>query len=158
MIVGVAYGLLWAIDAAFLVDFRFWVIAFKRLAPWHVAPYFMYLMPMTLFFVVLGTSLHQFVVGVGMRRACIRCVLILTNGFLALLALQYIPLLVGIPLPLGEPLLTVLAIQFVVLLTVAGIIAAIFQRATGSVYLGAFINALLITWSVVAGQATQFAL
>jgi hypothetical protein len=118
----------------------------------------MYLMPMTLFFVVLGTSLHQFVVGVGMRRACVRCVLILTNGFLALLALQYIPLLVGIPLPLGEPLLTILAIQFVVLLTVAGVIAAIFQRATGSVYLGAFVNSLLITWSVVAGQATQFPL
>ncbi len=157
-IVGIAYGLLRAIDSAFLVDFRFWVIAFKRLAPWHIKPYFMYLMPMTLFFVVLGASLHQFVIGVGMRRACIRCVLILTNGFIALLALQYVPLLVGIPLPLGEPLLTVLAIQFVVLLTVAGIIAAIFQRATGSVYLGAFINSLLITWSVVAGQATQFPL
>ena len=84
--------------------------------------------------------------------------LILTNGFLAFLAIQYIPLLVGIPLPLGEPLLTILAIQFVVLLTIAGLIAAIFQRATGSVYLGAFMNALLITWSVVAGQATHFAL
>jgi hypothetical protein len=71
----VAYALLLMIDAAFSVDFRFWVIAFKRFAPWHVA-YFMYLMPMTLFFVVLGTSLHQFVIGVGMRRACIRCVLI----------------------------------------------------------------------------------
>ncbi len=157
-VVGIAYLLLLATDAAFSVDFRFWVIAFKRLAPWHVAPFFMYLMPMTLFFVVLGTSLHPFVIGVGMRRACIRCVLILTNGFLAFLAIQYIPLLVGIPLPLGEPLLTILAIQFVVLLTIAGIITAIFQRATGSVYLGAFMNALLITWSVVAGQATQFAL
>jgi pimeloyl-ACP methyl ester carboxylesterase len=158
VIVGVGYALLLAIDAAFSVDFRFWVIAFKRLAPWHVAAYFMYLMPMTLFFVVLGTSLHQFVIGVGMRRACTRCVLILTNGFLAFLAIQYIPLLLGIPLPLGEPLLTVLAIQFVVLLGLAGLIAAIFQRATGSVYLGAFINSLLITWSVVAGQATQFPL
>jgi len=157
-IVGVAYGLMRTVDEAFLVDFRFWVIAFKRFAHWHLHPYFMYLMPMTLFFVVLGTSLHQFVVGVGMRRACVRCVLILTNGFLALLALQYIPLLVGIPLPLGEPLLTILAIQFVVLLAVAGVIAAIFQRATGSVYLGAFVNSLLITWSVVAGQATQFPL
>jgi len=118
----------------------------------------MYLIPMTLFFVVLGASLNQFVVGVNTRRACLRCVLILTNGFLALLALQYIPLMLGIPLPLGEPLLTILAIQFVVLLTIAGIMVAIFQRATGSVYLAAFINALLITWSVVPGQATQFPL
>jgi len=158
VLVGVGYLTLLAIDAAFSVDFRFWVIAFKKFAPWHVLPYFMYLIPMTLFFVVLGASLNQFVVGVNTRRACLRCVLILTNGFLALLALQYIPLMLGIPLPLGEPLLTILAIQFVVLLTIAGIMVAIFQRATGSVYLAAFINALLITWSVVPGQATQFPL
>jgi hypothetical protein len=74
------------------------------------------------------------------------------------MAIQYIPLFFGIPLPLGEPLLTIVAIQFVVLLTVAGINVAIFQRATGSVYLAAFINALLVTWSVVAGQATHFPL
>jgi pimeloyl-ACP methyl ester carboxylesterase len=157
-LVGVGYLTLLAIDAAFSVDFRFWVVAFKKFAPWHVGPYFMYLMPVTVFFVVLGASLHQFVIGVGLRRACIRCVLIPTNGFLALLAIQYVPLLFGIPLPLGEPLLTILSIQFVVLLTIAGIITAVFQRATGSVYLAAFVNALLITWSVVPGQATQFAL
>ena len=157
-IVGFCYLLLLAIDAAFLVDFRFWVIAFKKFAPWHVAPYFMYLMPMTVFFVVQGASLFQFVIGGRIRRAAARCVLILTNGFLALLAIQYIPLLVGMPLPLGEPLLTILAIQFVVLLGIAGVITAVLQRATGSVYLAAFINALLITWAVVPGQATHFAL
>jgi pimeloyl-ACP methyl ester carboxylesterase len=158
VLVGAAYATLLAIDTAFSADFRFWVVAFKKLAPWHVRPYFMYLMPMTLFFIVLGASLNQFIVGVGMRRACIRCILIPTNGFLALLALQYVPLLVGIPLPLGEPLLTILAIQFVALLTIAGLLTAVFQRATGSVYLAAFINALLVTWSVVAGQATHYAL
>ncbi len=158
VLVGVGYLTLLMVDAVFHVDYRFWVVAFKKLAPWHRGAYLMYLMPMILFFVVLGGSLNQFIVGVGLRRACIRCVLILTNGFLALLAIQYIPLFFGIPLPLGEPLLTIVAIQFVVLLAIAGIIIAIFQRATGSVYLAAFINALLITWSVVAGQATQFPL
>jgi pimeloyl-ACP methyl ester carboxylesterase len=158
VLVGVGYLTLLVVDAAFCVDYRFWVVAFKKLAPWHEHAYFMYLMPMTLFFCVLGASLNQFVVGVPLRRACIRSVLILTNGFLALMAIQYIPLFFGIPLPLGEPLLTIVAIQFVVLLTVAGINVAIFQRATGSVYLAAFINALLVTWSVVAGQATQFPL
>lgn len=157
-IVAFGYLMLLAIDASFTIDLRFWVIAFKKLAPWHVVPFFTYLIPMTVFFVVLGTSLHQFVIGGTTLRACIRCVLILTNGFLALLAIQYVPLLFGIPLPLGEPLLTILSIQFVVLLTIAGIVAAAFQRATGSVYLAAFINALLITWAVVPGQATQFAL
>ncbi len=157
-LVGAAYLTLLGIDKAFHVDYRFWVIAFKKLAPWHVRAYFMYLMPMLLLFVVLGASLNQFIVGVGFRRACIRCVLILTNGFIALLAIQYAPLVLGLPLPLGEPLLTIIAIQIVVLLAIAGIITAAFQRATGSVYLAAFTNALLITWSVVAGQATQYPL
>jgi hypothetical protein len=68
---------------------------------------------------------------------------------------QYIPLLIGIPLPFGNHP-TVLAIP------VRGVVdrrryhRGDFQRATGSVYLGAFINSLLITWSVVAGQATHF--
>ncbi len=158
VLVGTAYLSLLGVDSAFHVDYRFWVIAFKKLAPWHVQAYFMYLIPMILLFVVLGASLNQFVVGVGFTRACIRCVLILTNGFVALLAIQYVPLLLGLPLPLGEPLLTIVAIQFVALLAIAGIITAAFQRATGSVYLAAFTNALLITWSVVAGQATQYPL
>ena len=41
------------------------------------------------------------------------------------------------------------------------IVAAIstyFYRKTGTVWTGAFINALFITWYIVAGQAIQFAL
>ncbi len=158
VIVGFCYLLLIAVDSVFKVDFRFWVVAFKTIAPWHVAPYFMYLIPITVFSIVQSASLHQFVIGGRIRRAAVRCVLILTNGFLALMAIQYVPLLFGLPLPLGEPLLTVLAIQFVVLLSIMGMICAVLQRATGSVYLAAFVNALLITWAVVPGQATHFSL
>jgi hypothetical protein len=113
---------------------------------------------MTLFFVVLGASIREFTLRGTTTQACLRSVLIVAGGFAALLVVQYVPLLFGKPLPLGEPLLTILAIQFVALLTIAAVIATVFQRASGSVYVGAFINALLVTWSVVAGQATQFGL
>jgi hypothetical protein len=145
--VGFGYLLLLGIDSAFNVDFRFWVVAFKRLADWHVAPYLMYLAPMTLFFVVLGASIRDFTLRGTTTQACLRSVLIVAGGFAALLVVQYVPLLLGKPLPLGEPLLTILAIQFVALLTIAAVIATVFQRASGSVYVGAFINALLVTWS-----------
>jgi pimeloyl-ACP methyl ester carboxylesterase len=155
--VGFGYLLLLTVDATFKVDFRFWVIAFKPLAGWHVAPYFRYLLPLTIFFIVMGASLREFTMRGTTTQACLRCILIVTGGFMALLAAQYIPLVSGQPLPYGEPLLTILSIQFVGLLAIAAVIATVFQRASGSVYVGAFINALLITWSVVAGQATQAA-
>jgi pimeloyl-ACP methyl ester carboxylesterase len=156
--VGLGYLLLLVIDRAFNVDFRFWVVAFKRLADWHVVPFVTYLIPLSVFFVVLGASIREFTLRGTTTQACLRAVPIVTGGFVALLYVQYVPLLFGQPLPLGEPLLTILAIQFVALLTIAAVIATVFQRASGSVYVGAFINALLVTWSVVAGQATQFAL
>jgi hypothetical protein len=157
-IVAVAYLALLGIEAAFHVDFRFWVVAFKPLAPWHVTPYFVYVVPLSVMFAIVGASLNQFIVGAGTQRAILRCVLILTNGFIALLALQYVPLMAGMPMPLGQPLLTVVAIQFVVLLAIAAIVIAVFQRATGSVYLAAFVNAFLIAWSAVGGTATHYPL
>ena len=158
LIVAVAYLTLLGIDTAFHVDFRFWVVAFKLFAPWHVAPYFVYVVPMAVMFTIVGASLNQFIVGASTARACVRSVLILTNGFVALLALQYVPLTTGIPLPFGHPLLTVVAIQFAALLAIAAIVIAVFQRATGSVYLASFVNALLTTWSAVAGTATHYPL
>jgi hypothetical protein len=106
----------------------------------------------------MGASIREFTMRGTTAQACIRCVLIVTGGFIGLLAIQYAVLMSGRPLPFGEPLLTILAIQFLGLLTIAAVIATVFRRASGSVYVGAFVNTLLISWSVVAGQATQAAI
>jgi hypothetical protein len=57
----------------------------------------------------------------------------------------------------GEPLLTIVGIQFVAILVIVALISTYFYRKTGNVYVGAFMNALLVTWYIVAGQAIQFA-
>jgi hypothetical protein len=57
-----------------------------------------------------------------------------------------------------QPLNTIVAIQFLPLMIVASIISTWFYEKTGRVYAGAFINGLLVTWYIVAGQAIQFAL
>jgi hypothetical protein len=54
--VGFAYLLLLAVDAIFS-RFRFWVIAFKPVASWHVGPY-VHICPCWRFFVVMGASLR----------------------------------------------------------------------------------------------------
>jgi len=44
-----------------------------------------------------------------------------------------------------------------VVLPVVGLVSSYFFAKTGSVYPGAFINGLLVTWLLVGGQATHHA-
>jgi hypothetical protein len=41
--------------------------------------------------------------------------------------------------------------------TLAALVSSYFFRKTGHVFVGSFMNAMLETWIVVAGQATHFA-
>ena len=61
----------------------------------------------------------------------------------------------GTPLPLGQPLLTIVAIQFVAILTIVTAVSTYFFRKTGQVWTGAFVNALFVTITLVAGTATH---
>lgn len=75
-----------------------------------------------------------------------------------LLLYQYIPLLSGNTL--GNPaesLWSIVAFQFLPLLTIAGTVMVFFYRKTAHVYVGSFASAMLITGIVVASQATHYA-
>jgi hypothetical protein len=81
------------------------------------------------------------------------------GGIAVLLVVQYVPLLAGGTLAVpDQPLLTIVAIQFVPLLVFAAAVSTFFFRKTGLIYAGAFLNALVVTWYVVAGQAVHFPL
>ena len=151
-------------DWFFQVDFRFWVLAIKLMNGLQLRIFLGYLPFFLFFFVVLAIVLHgQYrpLKGdgspVGMGREMLANVGLLVVGFIALLLFQYIPLLSGAPQPISEPLLTIVAFQFVPLLTIVGIVSTYFFRLTGRVYTGALISAMFITWVIVAGQATHFA-
>ena len=51
----------------------------------------------------------------------------------------------------------IVAFQFVPLLSVVALISTYFYRRTGHIYVGAFLNAMLITWIIVASTATHLA-
>ncbi len=151
------YALLALMHDLFTVDFRFWVVAVKLLAPWHVTALLAYLPVLVVFFVLLGSAAAPLIDAGSTSRNAARIASVLSGGFVVLLLMQYVPLLAGGTLVLGQPLMTIVALQFVVLLAIVGVIIAVFHRATGTVYTGAFINALFIGWVVVAGQATHVA-
>src|SRR5205807_4084659 len=145
-------------DFLFKIDFRFWVVALKLMGPIHFKYFFVYLVPFAAFFVVALRGLHAglSVKGDSATKQYLTNVAALALGFLVFLALEYIPLFInGQLLTPSEPLNTIVAIQFLPLLAIIGVIATFTYRRTNSYLPGAFISALFVTWYIVAGQAIQ---
>ncbi len=155
-----AYLLLLLADWLFKVDFRFWVLAIKPMSARHFGIFLAYLVPFAFFFLVLSTILNG-----ELRRRDVHDlwkillinVVLLIIGFIVLLLIQYVPLLTGGTMPLAEPLLTIVAFQFVPLLAFVALFVTYFFHKTGRIYTGAFLSAMFITWVIVAAQATHFA-
>jgi pimeloyl-ACP methyl ester carboxylesterase len=152
-------------DWLFKVDYRFWVFAVKPMSPLHFQIFLCYLIPFTLYFLVLGTVLHGQLRPTGGKgteisrgREMLINVVLLVLGFVVLLLIQYIPLLSGGTLanPV-ESLWSIIAFQFLPLMTIAALVNTYFYRKTGHVYVGSFLSAMLIVWIVVASQAIHFA-
>jgi pimeloyl-ACP methyl ester carboxylesterase len=164
IIVFFGYLLLALSDWLFKTDFRLWVLALKPMnfLQFHIT--LAYIIPFAFFFLVssmvLNGEMRQVQADgspVSMRRAMLVNAALMALGIVIMLLIQYIPLMAGNPLPLGESLLTIVGIQFVPLLIIVGLILTYYFRKTGHIYVGAFICAMFITWYIVAGQAIQFA-
>ena len=160
------YTLLVISDFAFKTDFRFWVVAVKVPSPLQFRIFLSYLIPFIIYFLVVAMALHGQMRGSGAKsgrpslaRAMFVNVVLMIGGIVLLLLYQYIPLLLGGTLgnP-AEPLWSIIAYQFVALLAIAALVSTYFFYKTGHIYVGAFLNALLITQIIVAGTATHYPL
>lgn len=144
----------------FTTDFRFWVVALKPLAWHHVPTFLAYLIPFTAFFYVSQRALHATLSlrHAGPERQYATGLVATAGGFALMVALLYVWLFATGHLPnaLGvDVLFTVIAIQFVPVLAVTGVVAVFTWRRTNSSLPGALICGLLVTWYIVAGQATH---
>jgi hypothetical protein len=158
--IGMAYLSVLAADFLFMIDFRFWFVGVKAMSLDQLQIMLVYLIPFTVFFVLALRALHG-----GLSVASDRPLtqyssnaLALMGGFLVFLIAQYVSLFTrGILITPAEPLNTIVMIQFVPMLLIVAIISTYTYRRTASYLPGAFINALFVSWYIVAGQATQFA-
>jgi pimeloyl-ACP methyl ester carboxylesterase len=159
VVVGAVYGLLALSQGLFHTDFRFWVIAVKLLSTEQLRIAALYLLPFTAFFAVFGMVLHAQLRPKGSAGegadALVANALIAGGGFVVLLLVQYLALFAGQPLPFAEPLLTIIAFQVVFLLPVAAMLSTFLFERTGSIWPGAWVNGMFVTWYIVAGQATH---
>lgn len=158
--VGIGYAAVLLADFFFQIDFRFWFVGIKPMNLTQFQIMLSYLLPFTLFFVLALRALHSglSVNSDSVMRQYAGNLFALAGGFLIFLVLQYGSLFVtGFLLTPSEPLNTIVMIQFVPLLAIVAILSTCTYRLTASWLPGAFINGLFVSWYVVAGQATQFA-
>ena len=153
----VAYLSLVLVDALFQVDYRFWVLGMKPLSADRALIVIPYVLLWTAYFLVSLRALAGLAVrGDGLGTHLATAMGALALGFLSLVIFQYAGLFgTGVLTIPSEPLNTIVAIQFVPLLAVVGLIAAYAWRRTNSYVPGALICALLIAWYVSSGTATH---
>jgi hypothetical protein len=160
--VAIGYAALAVCDFLFTVDFRFWVLALKLMSRPQAIAFLAYLPPFTIFFLVTLRALHGAITRAtsGPGTQYLINIAALAGGFAVFVAIQY-----GLLFTTGsmqtffasDILRTIIAIQFVPLMSIVAVIATFTYRRTNSYLPGAFICALFVTWYVVAGQATHIA-
>ncbi len=158
--IAIAYFAVLVLDFFFKTDPRFWFVGLRPLTAQRFGIALVYLVPFTVYFLLAMRALHGglSVAGQSATAEYIGNALALMGGFLVFLVAQYAALFgTGQLLTPSEPLNTIVMFQFVPLLLIAALIGTYTYRRTASYVPGALINAMFVSWYVVAGQATQFA-
>lgn len=156
-----AYLLLVISDWLFKTDFRLYVFQMHIMDATHFAIFLVYLIPFTVFFLMLAAGLHSQLRWTGgkggVRKEMVANAIVLSVGILLLIIVSYVPLVLGGTLLIpDQPLLIIIAYQFVPILAIAGLLLTFFYHKTGTIYAGAFAAALVVSWNVTAGTATHF--
>ncbi len=153
-------------DWLFLTDYRLSVFAIKPLDEFHFSMSLAYVIPFALYLLVAGMFLHGQLRRNGNGgnevswKEMVINVLVMIGGYILFFIYQYAPLFAGGSLAVTTrwaPLYSIVLFQFVPIFTIVALVSTYFYRKTGHVYVGAFLNAMLIAWIVVAGQATHYA-
>jgi len=159
--VALTYAIASLVTWAFKVSPHFWVFTIKTFTVDDFLTFLAYLIPITFYFLAFSVLFQsQLRSPAGSRNPVgvemVKNFLSITIPFVVLLLAEYIPRIAGgTLLTPGNPLWTIIAFQFIPILGVAALISTYFYRRTGRIYPGAFINGTLMTWMIVASQATH---
>lgn len=157
------YLLLALSDFFFKTDFRIYVFAVKLMSLTQFHVFLGYLIPFFVYFLIAGMVLNA-----QMRldsdrgqaplwKAMLVNILLMIVPYILLNLWEYIPLYAGKVLP-NDAFTTIVMYQFIPILGISGALSIYFFRKTGHVWVGAFLNTLVLVWIMVAGTAIQFAL
>jgi dienelactone hydrolase len=139
-------------------DMRFWIVALKPMGAHHITAFLAYLPIFLIYFYLSFAALQHILLRGAQSTAAQYAIgwLASAAGISLLMGFAYFTLFATGALPEGfDPLFSIVGLQFVPVLTLTGVIAVFTWRRTYATFPGALMAALLITWYVVAGQATH---
>jgi len=166
VVFGAGYGLLHLANTFFTVDFRFWVFSVKTITAPKAGMFLTYLPFFAVFFVVTSLTLNSFTrirgakEGVNLLLMCLAS----CGGLLVLTGIDYICLAVTgvkmfpyVPYPSGttSALAGVLLWNLLFILPVSAVLSRIFFKKTGSIWLGGFVNAFVVTFFAVSNTVVS---
>ncbi|MBQ6173040.1 MAG: alpha/beta hydrolase [Clostridia bacterium] len=157
--VAAAYGLLFLIDLIFKTDFRIWTFAFKTFDA-NIFPAILRYLPTFLAFYMVSTA--AICINTNTERlqgwkgyllaACLNA-----GGITVWLIRQYVTLFsTGVAAHPGADLSGIVLVAMVPTLAIAGIISRYLYKRTGSIWLPAFLNGILMTVMTVANTTVFF--
>ena len=154
------YAVVVVVNAALHTDLRYWFFALKPMSMRQFGAFLAYLIPFSLFFIVVLRSLHARLTlrDDSALRQYVTSVVALGGGFVVLLLAQYGRLFTDGQLTeffMNDPLRTVIAINFVPLMAIVGVVSTFVFRRTATHVPGALLCAGVVAWYVVVGQAAQ---
>jgi pimeloyl-ACP methyl ester carboxylesterase len=157
-----AYALVAAVQFLFNLDFRIWFMALKPMSRWQATAFPVYLLVFAVFFTVALRSLHTALTPAvsGAAAQYLVSVAALAGGFVAFICVQYGLMLATnrmVEFHMFDPLRTIIAINFLPLMSFVAIVSTFAWRRTGHHLTGALISAAFVAWYMVVGQATQAA-
>ncbi|GGM29297.1 hypothetical protein GCM10011351_14230 [Paraliobacillus quinghaiensis] len=152
----VGYMMLFIVDAIFKTDFRLWTLAVKTFEMHHVVALLQYAPLFFVFYFVVGLSINMNTADERFEgiKGYLVSIFMFAGGLIFYLAYQYGSLFVtGEAAFPSETLSSIIVIGLVPVLIIAAIFNRYFYILTGNIYLGAFLNTLLMTLILLANTA-----
>jgi pimeloyl-ACP methyl ester carboxylesterase len=156
-VMAVAFGLVFTVDYFFNTDFRIWTLAVKVFENYHLTAALKYLPFFALFFVASSFAINASLARKDRKEWLNILFAILANagGVLLVVFIQYLGFrITGVRTFPNQNLRPILAFAFIPLLSISAVFARILYRKTGTIWLGAIINAMMITMITAANTAT----
>lgn len=150
------YLLLFIVDTVFNTDFRLWTFAVKTFRGQHLIALLKYAPLFFIFYFVIGLSINVTTADERFNglKGYLVSIFMFVGGLMFYLAYQYGTLFVtGVAAFPTEALSSIVVIGLVPVLILAAIFNRYFYRLTGNIYLGTFLNTILMTLILLANTA-----
>jgi hypothetical protein len=153
-----AYAAVYFFEWAWSSDVRLWVMNIRPVPTMYLPVFLSYVWPFFVYFLVVSTvvfgQLRPRVATLGKFMASVTGILVV--GYVALIGIEYGgSWATGQLTTVTQPLLAIVAFQFIPLFLIVGTVLSYFFWKTGRIWTGVFLCSILVTAMVVVNTALQ---